>query len=77
MSVRPGAAARLAAEEEHGGTYVAVVSAHEAVRAPAKGKLVLSESKHEWRVTVKGVRARGFSDAWPYAGAPWPLPKSP
>src|SRR5262245_42981844 len=46
MPVRSGAAAGLAAEQEHGSAHVAVVSAHEAVCAPPEGQLVLSKSKH-------------------------------
>src|SRR6478736_4750218 len=50
MTVRPGPSASFAAEEEHGHADVAVVGANEVVRAPTKGQLGLSESKHGYRL---------------------------
>jgi len=46
MPVRPGAAAGLPTEQEHGRAHIAVVSAHEPVCASTERQLVLSESKH-------------------------------
>src|SRR5689334_5754674 len=46
MTVRSGPSAGLSTKEKDGHADVAVVGAHEVVRAPTKGQLALAESKH-------------------------------
>jgi hypothetical protein len=59
MTMGAWATPREGAEEEHGHVHVAIVGAHEVVRAALKGQVLLANAVHPADAPMVGVRANG------------------